>query len=159
MNYKNYLILLVLSSATVAEASSLICPATVKAGSQLTVTVNITNEDCSNPLTIDRTVVSLIGNSGSGTIGLQGPFVTPFANNFSTLIGHAKCTTVPYTAGHPEWGTYTKVIPTTHSFANIVVIGKVPSGMGGTLALANAGVLDTNNKLIIAGQCYISVTK
>ena len=158
MNYKKYLILLVLSSST-ANASSVICPATVKAGAQLTVTAKITNDDCFNSMTINRTVASLMGNSGNGTFGLQGPFVTPLANNFNTLIAHAKCTVKPYTPGHPEWGTYTNVIPTSQTFANIVVIAKVPIGMGGTLVAANAAVLDTSNKLTMAGLCHISVTK
>ncbi|MEI6335629.1 MAG: hypothetical protein WCS87_13810 [Methylococcaceae bacterium] len=159
MNYRKCLILLVLSSSTAVNASDVICPATVKAGTQLKISAKITNEDCFNAMTINRTVASLMGNSGSGTFGLQGPFVTPLANNFNTLIAHAKCTVIPNVPGHPEWGTHTNVIPTSQIFANIVVIAKVPVGMGGTLVAANAAVLDTSNKLTMAGLCHISVTK
>ena len=159
LNYRKCLILLVLSSSTAVNASSVICPATVKAGAQLKISAKITNEDCFNAMTIKRTVVSLMGNSGSGTFGLQGPFVNPLAGNFNTLIAHAKCTVIANVPGRPEFGTHRNVISTSHTFSNIVVIPKVPLAMGGTLVAASAAVLDTSNYMTMAGLCYISVTK
>ena len=144
---------------TFSHANKIVCPATVKAGTALKVSATITNDDCSSDLIINKTLVSLLGNSGSGTIGLQGPFVTPFANNFKTIIPRATCKVVPYTVGHPEWGTYTVSKPTSHTFSNLIVVNQVPVGMGGTLVAATAGVLDTGNQIKIAGVCNISVTK
>lgn len=158
--YKKLITLIaVLSPIAAANASTIICPATVKAGTQLRVTAKITNEDCTNPMIINKTVVSLMGNTGSGTVGLQGPFVKPLANNFTTLIPHANCTFTPYSPNNPQFGGFQKTIPTSHTFSNLVVIAQVPVGMGGTLATVTAGVLDTNNVITIAGMCITTVIK
>lgn len=156
---KTVIAMMLVSLPTFSHANKIVCPATVKAGTALKVSATITNDDCSSDLTINRTLVSLLGNSGSGSIGLQGPFVTPFANNFNTIIPHATCKVVPYTVGHPEWGTYTVSKPTSHTFSNLIVVNQVPVGMAGTLVVATAGVMDIGNEIKIAGVCKISVIK
>jgi hypothetical protein len=145
MNFKKFVIFLAVFTSTSANASSVTCPDTVKAGTQLTITIKITNKDCFAPMLIKSRVLSLMGTSASGGIGLQGPFVKPFANGLIRSIPQAKC-------------TKTSVTPTSLTLTNQVVVTQVPVGMAGKLVAASAGVLDTDNKLTIAGVCNITVT-
>ena len=132
--------------STSAFAGNLVCPTSVKAGTALTITsAIITNNDCNNPLIIQDTVVSLLGNSG-GTLGLQGPFVTAF----STSLPVANCQ-------QDQFGN-TSVSPTTHQITSIPVVSKVPAAMAGTLIAVAAGVKDSNNNLIMLGACQVNVT-
>lgn len=146
MNTKIYsAVLLTLLVINEASANSVRCPASVKVGTALNVTATIMNDNCSGPIAVNRTVSSLIGNPGTGTIGLQGPFVRPFTNNFITYIPKATCS------------SYYQITPTPHIF-NIQVVSSVPTGWTGKLAAVAAGVMTTQNKLIIAGTCYVPVT-
>lgn len=156
MAYKKLIIFLAIFTSTAANASSLKCPATVKAGTSLSITATVSNEDCNNPMYINNSVLSLIGNSGNATIGLQGPFVTPLP--MLTTIPVAACKSVPYYPDHPEWGAQTVVTPTFHKFSNLVVIAKVPKGMAGTLALVSAGMMDDNNNIHMIGSCPVHIT-
>ena len=172
--FKKTVIAMLLVSLPTFSNAQIICPSTVKAGKALRVTAIIKNDDCYNDLTINKTIVSLLGNSGSaaistavggvlgpatGTLGLIGPFVTPLANNFSTLIPHATCNYVPYYPDHPEWGGDTQIIPTTQTLSSLLVVNPVPVGLGGTLVAVTAGVLDINNEIKMAGVCHITVLK
>ena len=157
--FKKAVIAILLVSLPTFSSAKIVCPATVKAGKALRVTAIIENNDCDNDLTINKTIVSLLGNSGSGTLGLQGPFVTPLSNNFSTIIPIAKCNFVPYNPDHPEWGGNTQIIPTTQTLSSLLVVNPVPVGLGGTLVAVTAGVLDINNEIKMAGVCHITVLK
>lgn len=156
--YKKSIITLTLLSMSTSHASSVVCPATAKIGTQLTITANVDNTDCNNNLNVNRTVASVIGNSGYGTIGLQGPFVTNLPNNFIQPIGPASCNFVPWNPGNPEWGGRIETIPTTQAFT-ISVMPRVPASWAGTLVAVSAGVLDTNNHLQTAGICHVQITR
>lgn len=154
MNFTKLMIFLAAFTSTAATAG-LTCPATVRINAPLRITATVTNSDCRNSLTINNSVLSLLGNSGSGTIGLRGPFVKPV---LSTLIPAATCRSVPNVVGHPEFGTHTIVTERSQAFSNLLVISSVPAGMTGTLAVVSAGVMDTHNELHMAGVCNIRVT-
>jgi hypothetical protein len=157
MNYTKLIIFTAICASTTANASSVSCPPTVKAGQQLNVSAEFTNSDCNEAVIIKNTVLSLIGSSGSSasaTVGLQGPFVTPL----SLSIPAATCGSVPNVPGYPQYGSHTGVIDEgTTQTLNLVVIKKVPAGMKGKLAVVSAGVLDDKNRLALAGECVVTV--
>jgi hypothetical protein len=134
--------------ATTVNANGLSCPSSVKAGSKLTITANIKNNDCDSPMQINRTLISYAGNSSGSSLGLQGPFVNnlpkqtaiPPATNcwYDGWQGYGEGTSKPFTISSPT------VIPAT---------------MAGTLIVAAAGVMDVNGKITVASACTISVTK
>jgi len=156
--YKKSIITLTLLSMNTAHASSVVCPATAKIGTQLTITANLDNTDCNNSLSVNRTVASVIGNSGYGTIGLQGPFVTNLPNNFIQQIEQASCNFVPWDPNNPQFGGRIETTPTTQAFS-ISVLPRVPASWAGTLVAVSAGALDINNHLKIAGICHVQITR
>lgn len=140
MNYTKLIIFTAICASTTANASSVTCPTTVKVGKPLIVSAAFTNSDCEKTITITNSVLTLLGSSGttgSATVGLQGPFVTPL--NLS--IPAPTC---------GEEGT-----PTVK---DLVVIKKVPAAMKGKLAVVDARVLDDNNRLKYVGECHVTVT-
>lgn len=152
MNYKKLLILGVFAS-TAANASTVTCPTSVIAGTKLTITATVTNDDCNDAIVVKNSVLSLTGTNG-GTLSLQGPFVTPIV---STLIPHAQCTITHPIPGVPDY-TWTVVNQVgTQTFPNLTVIDAVPTGMKGKLAVVTAGFLDDQNRVILTGACNITV--
>ena len=156
MNYKKLMAFLMIFTSAAANASSLTCPATVKAGTALTVTATIDNNDCNNPLYISKAVLNLIGNVDGKSLGLLGPYVIPLAS--IDTVPPATCVSVPYTPGYPQYGSYTVTTPGTQTVGNVVIIASVPTGMAGTLAVASGAVIDNNNKTIMIGSCTVPVT-
>jgi hypothetical protein len=137
MNYLKLIIFTAICASTTANASSVTCPTTVKAGKPLIIKAEFTHSECD---TIENSVLSLLGNSASA-IGLQGPFVTPLVLPI-----------IPPTNCNPD-------IKIPETLESLVVIKSVPSGMKGKLAVASAGVLDAKNNLIMAGSCLVTVIK
>ena len=140
----NNLLILALCVSTTVSAENLTCPATVKAGTALTVDALVINDDCNNPLNIQNTVVSLTGNSGgfvTGGIGLLGPYVTP------------------YTVSIPPATCYPSVVKSYHEISNLQITNKVPLAMAGTLIAASVAILDETNHLKVIGVCPVTVTK
>jgi len=158
MNYAKLIFFTAMCASTTVHASSVTCPATVKVGKPLSVSAVLTNSDCEKTVIITNKVLTLLGSSGttgSATLGLQGPFVTPL----SSSIPVATCGLVPNVPGNPQFGSHFGVIDEgTQTLTNLVVINKVPAAMKGKLAVVDARVLDENNKLIDAGECHVTVT-
>jgi len=153
------LMFLALVVSTTTSAHNLTCPSTVKQGTSLVVSAVVVNQDCNNPIDVQDTVVSLVGNSGGG-IGLQGPFVSPY----SLIVPAASCKQVgqdPYCG--PKGNSYcyynTVVTEATHTISNLQVISKVPASMAGTLIAVSAGYLNNKNQLKAVGICNITVTQ
>jgi len=157
MNYSKLMTSVILAAATAtANANSINCPVSVKVGTTLNVSATFTNQDCANKIEIEHSVLSVLGNSGTGTIGLQGPFVTPLVLN----IPHAACKKVYYDPANPQWGFNIVVTKQgSETTAELPVIKSVPTTWAGTLIAVTAGGLDINNKLISAGICHVTVTK
>jgi hypothetical protein len=150
MNYKKLLILGVFFASTTANASSVTCPNSVKAGQSFTVQVTVTNRDCINDIVVNQSVLSLSG-SNNGTPVVQGPWVAPL---IPTLIPHATCT-APFPQ-NPEY----LVVQTegSHVFNSFTFPEAVDRGMKGRLSVVHAGVINqNNNKLLMAGHCTVTV--
>ncbi len=141
------------------------CPASVKAGKALIVNATINNKNCDSGFTVNKTIVSLIGNSGkSGSSGLQGPFI----NNLSTNKEVPAATCQQYCDywdedgdGVDEEHCYGSYVETKGeaTLNNLQIIAKVPSGMKGQLASAVVAVLDSDKKIHTVGACLVEVTK
>lgn len=156
MNHRKAIIITAVCLFSANIHAELSCPTTVRVGQPLVISsADFINDDCHDDFVIKNSVLSLIGNSGTG-IGLQGPFVAPLAST----IPHATCESVPFDPENPEYGSYTRVISKgQQTLNNLVVIKKVPVSMKGTLVLASVGVLNAENKLKMAGQCLVTVAK
>jgi hypothetical protein len=157
MNYIKVMIFLAVFTSITANAANssnayVVCPATIISGAQLNgITGNVLNDDPNNPLIIKSKVVSITGNSGSGTVGLQGPFVLSIA---STLIPAATLTTELNVPNQPQYGTHTVVTASSRIFAFNFATVKSPAN---TLAVVTVGVIDDANKLHVVGSCPITV--
>ncbi len=140
------------------------CPLSVRAGKVLIIPkANIKNKNCDSGFTVNKIIVSLIGNSGkSGSSGLQGPFI----NNIAPSKDVPKATCQQYCDywdedgdGVEEQHCYGSYVETEGStpLNNIQIIAKVPTNMKGQLALAAVAVLDTDRKMHGVGSCYVEV--
>ena len=147
MNYKKMMAFLMIFTSAAANASSLTCPATVKAWTALTVTATIDNDDCNNPLYISKAVLNLMGNVDGKSLGLLGPYVIPLAS----------IDTIPSATCHVMNGVYI-TLPGTQTVGNVVIINSVPASMAGTLAVASGAVIDNNNKTHMVCSCTVHVT-
>jgi len=156
MNYKKLMAFLMIFTSAAANASSLTCPATVKAGTPLTVTATIDNDDCNDPIYISKAVLNLMGNVDGKSLGLLGPFVIPLAS--IDTIPPATCQSIPFDPKNPQYGSYTVTTPATQTVGNVVIIANVPAGMAGTLAVASGAVIDQKNKTRMVGSCTVHVT-
>jgi hypothetical protein len=148
---------------------SIECPSSVKAGKPLIVNAIIKNENCDSGFTVNKTIVSLIGNSGtSGSSGLQGPFI----KNLTTPIVVPKATCEEYCnpydnnddgiIGDDEQNCSGYFFVTDKGSApldKLQIIAKVPTGMKNQLASAVVAVLDSNKKIHTVGACLVEVTK
>jgi hypothetical protein len=155
-------------NSTLAD-DDIVCPASVKAGKALIVNATITNKNCDSGFTVNKTIVSLIGNSGtSGSSGLQGPFIKNLTSNI--VVPNATCEEYCYPDDvnlddiiDPNEQTCTGIffLKTLGSkpLNNVQIIAKVPSGMKGQLASAVVAVLDSNKKIHTVGACLVEVTK
>lgn len=148
---------------------SIECPASVKAGKPLIVNAIIKNENCNSGFTVNKTVVSLIGNSGSsGSSGLQGPFIKNLTSAID--VPNATCEEFCYPDDVNQDGVtdvgeqtctgyFQLTTPGSKPLNNVQIIAKVPSGMKGQLASAVVAVLDSNKKIHTVGACLVEVTK
>jgi hypothetical protein len=120
------------------------CPASVKQGTALTVTVTAYNWDCVNNASLTRGMVVFGGNSGGtiGGVGIWGPYNKNWASN-------------PWNIGHAT-GTYCDTPgQVTRSFQ---VIGAVPASLAGTVAMVSFEFLDSAGHTIEGNTCMVSVT-
>jgi hypothetical protein len=150
MKVRVFSLLTLICFATTVNANGLTCPSSIKAGSKLTITANIKNNDCESPMQINRTLISYAGNSSGSSLGLQGPFV----NSLARQIAIAPATDCWY----DEWSGQGYGEGTSKSFT-ISSPTVIPATMAGTLIVAAAGVMDVNGKITVASACTISVTK
>jgi len=156
MNRKKLFLFVVMFATKSVLAGTVTCPTNVKINKPLVVSTKLTNSDCNGAITLTHTVVSLAGNSGSGTLGLQGPFV----NGYAGTIPAATCKNIYYDPTDPTQSSYVyKTADGSATLNNLTVIGKVPAGYKGTLAIVTVGALDSNNQLRIAGTCNVTVIK
>jgi hypothetical protein len=147
----------------------IVCPASVKAGKALIVNATITNKNCDSGFTVNKTIVSLIGNSGtSGSSGLQGPFVKNLTSNLEVPAATCEEYCNPYDFNEngvidPDEqncsGYFHVTTRGSKPLNNVQIIAKVPSGMKGQLASAVVAVLDSNKKIHTVGACLVEVTK
>ena len=142
---KKAIALLIICTASVeASDSNLICPATAQVGGPLLVTATIENEQ-SSPLVINKVVFNLLGNIDGKSIGLLGPNVYPIAPF-----------TIPAANCNPPYQYVCE--PSLETFENVAVITNIPVSMANTLAVANAAVIDENNKTHMVGTCLVHIT-
>ena len=144
-------------------SDDVVCPTSVRVGKPLTVTATIKNSNCDSELTINKTIVSLIGNSGkSGSSGLQGPFI----NNLTTSKVVPIATCPEYCDWYDEDGdgvteehcNGNRYLETEgKATLNTQIIAKVPSGMKNQMASAVVAVLDSNKKIHTVGACLVEV--
>lgn len=147
----------------------IVCPASVKAGKALIVNATITNKNCDSGFTVNKTIVSLIGNSGtSGSSGLQGPFIKNLTSNI--VVPNATCEEYcnPYDFNENGVidsdeqncsGYFHVTSPGSKPLNNVQIIAKVPSGMKNQMASAVVAVLDSDKKIHTVGACLVEVTK
>lgn len=133
--------LLLLATNTVNANIECPTPATIKANTNFTINTVARNLQCGTSMNINRTVIAFVGNSGSNSVGLLGPFVKRIAE---VDIPGPNCT--------DTWET-------DHSFT-ITSPKKIPTSLIGTLVTVSTGVLDTEGKLtLIEGSCLLEVIK
>lgn len=123
--------------------ANIICPipATIKAKTNVTFQTVAKNLKCDTSMNINRTVIAFVGNSGSNSVGLLGPFVNRIAE---VDIPGPNCT--------DTWET-------DHSFT-ITSPKKIPASLIGTLVTVTTGLLDTEGKLtLIEGSCLLEVIR
>lgn len=67
--------------ATNTVHANIVCPipATIKANTSVTFQTVAKNLKCDTSMNINRTLIAFVGNSGSNSVGLLGPFVTKIA--------------------------------------------------------------------------------
>ncbi len=121
------------------------CPASVKAGTTLSVAVTYVSNSCcdqGNPactIHVRNALVALIGNPGTTLtgLGLYGPFVRPFQ------VDIPPCVEGPVPPG---------AVP------SIKVVGAVPAALAGKAAMVNVMFTSSNNQELGSGSCLVNVT-
>ena len=119
------------------------CPATAKVGAALIVSESIKNNNCNTAATVSKSLTGLVGNGG-GIVGLQGPYVTTL--NPARTVPKAIC---------DKYGQV--VTPGVLNLSNLVVMSKISTSLGGTLAMASSGVIQADGT-ISAGACSITIS-
>jgi hypothetical protein len=125
----------------------IVCPASVKAGTALSVTVYPHNEDCYNSYTFTRGMAGLGGNNSTkfalGFLGLYGPFEKKFS---SWLIPQATC---------DQYGNL--ISPGTGETRTITIVNAVPSTLVNTMAMTMFGFVDADGKPDASDACFVTV--
>lgn len=124
------------SSVTVA----LNCPASVTAGAQFNVSVNLSNEDCTAPVSVSRFTKMMMGNA-AGTLsglGISGPV----NNVLAKTVPAANCSSWP-------------VVPGTASAFNLTMTA--PASWGGKAAQVIIEAVDAQGLSLSSGDCMVPV--
>lgn len=119
---------------------SLTCPASVTAGSNFNVTVNLTNEDCTAGVSVSRFSKMMVGNAG-GTLsglGVSGPVNSALAKT----VPAANCTSWPIVSG-------------TAAPFNLQVTA--PPTWGGKAARVTIEAVNAQGLSLGAGECMVPV--
>lgn len=123
-----------------AISSSLSCPSSVKAGTQLNVNIVVANWDYL-PVTLKAADVFLMGNSVQNTLlsmGFWGPFRrTGF--------------------GPIDFPAYNNYSPASVEF-NIKVMDSVPASLAGKMAIVSVNLINSSNHDIDSKNCFVNVT-
>jgi len=121
----------------------LACPASVKVGQPLTVTVNLYNWDCYDSLSINRFMMIVMGNA-NGTLSGLGIF-GPYNRSLSTpkVVPPAVCgsTTTP--------GTVTPF--------NLTAMNTVPASLSGKMATITFEAITDKGQTFGGGECMVNV--
>lgn len=161
--FKASILMLATQSLVNVASADLQCPETVRAGSPLFVNATVKNRR-PEPVSVQRWVVSLIGNSGrAGSSGLQGPFVQPLARQITVPqatfrnidpcvdehgVSFTGCNMSPFPVLDTEG---------TRDIYDIQIIRAVPGSMRGQLAGAVVAYIDGGNQFHVVGSCLVQV--
>lgn len=140
LQYVALILGLAVSTASEALDVKTTCPLTVKVGTALKVTERIYNDDCSATKTVSKVIAALVGNGG-GSIGLQGPFVTPLSP--AKVVPKATCNSYPPKSG---------VVALT-----VTVVASTPTTLKNTLALVSGGAMESGGSISMSKPCTVTV--
>lgn len=141
--------MVLISTALAADLTAILkCPASVKAGTALKVTVTLENDNCEDPYSITRGIAGYYGNAG-GTLadfGIWGPYEKTLS---AWPVPKATC------------DAYDDVITPGRSAAKIVTIATIPaaSPLVGKMANATFGVITDTGSSLASGSCVFNVVK
>ncbi|MDH4230568.1 MAG: hypothetical protein OEW04_00890 [Nitrospirota bacterium] len=124
-------------------AVQLACPVSVNVGQPLTVTVNLYNRDCYDPASVNRFMMSVIGNA-DGTLGGLGMF-GPYNRWLSTprVVPPADCGTI--------------MAPGTATPFNLTAIVAVPASLSGKMATVDIEAVTNKGQTLGGGECVVNV--
>ena len=129
---------------SIAVGVQIACPASVKVGKPLTVTVNLYNWDCYESISVNRFMMRVMGNA-DGTLsglGIFGPYNRPLGT--PKPVPAATCDTSETTPG-------------TVTPFSLTVMSAVPASLSGKMATVDIEAITTKGQTFGGGECVVNV--
>jgi hypothetical protein len=123
------------------------CPASVKVGQPLNVTVSLSNDNCSDSVVVSRLMMGVYG-SGDGTLagfGIWGPYNKPLMT--TRVVPAAVCT---------GDGVNITVVPGSVAPFNLTIMNAVPASLSGKMGLVYVEAITPEGASFGRGECLIS---